>query len=111
VTTSHPAFVGKQIVSRFFLNGGSTDPCFAENPPPFSAADKQGHGTHVAGIVMSQGAPGWTSYLGVAPGISILYNLKIGYLTKTSAPCTGEANANNADVWTPLTGQCNKHPR
>jgi uncharacterized protein (TIGR03437 family) len=47
---------------------------------------------------MSQGAPGWTSYLGVAPGISILYNLKIGYLTKTSAPCTGEANANNADV-------------
>jgi serine protease AprX len=73
----HPAFQGLPIVNRVFLNGASADPCFADNSN--SPVDLQGHGTHVAGIVASRGAPGWSTFLGVAPALGTLYNLKVGY--------------------------------
>jgi subtilisin family serine protease len=36
----------------------------------FDDQDHTGHGTHVAGIIASQGSPGFTNYLGVAYGLS-----------------------------------------
>jgi subtilisin family serine protease len=60
VRTNHPAFAGKTIISQVFLSSGVLDPCFGDNAA--SAEDQQGHGTHVAGIVMSQGSSGWLNY-------------------------------------------------
>ena len=85
VRTNHPAFAGVSIISQIFLASGSTDPCFADSSS--TAGDQQGHGTHVAGIVASQGSAGWTNYQGVAKGIGTLYNLKIGYKLVVSSSC------------------------
>jgi subtilisin family serine protease len=62
--------------SRVFLTNRSLDRCFVDDAA--SAEDQQGHGTHVAGIVMSQGTAGWSSYQGAAKGIFTLYNVKVG---------------------------------
>ncbi len=85
VRTNHPAFAGVSIVSQVFLANGGTDPCFADSAT--SGEDQQGHGTHVAGIVASQGSAGWTNYQGVAKGIGTLYNLKVGYKLLVLASC------------------------
>ena len=92
VKTSHPAFSGRRIVSKVFLDAGRRDTCFADDAS--TAEDKQGHGTHVAGIIASQGAPGWVAYQGVAKGVDTLYNLKIGYKN-----CKGSGSASNDDVF------------
>jgi subtilisin family serine protease/sugar lactone lactonase YvrE len=85
VKTNHPAFAGVLIVSQVFLANGSLDPCFTDNAS--SPQDQFGHGTHVAGIVASQGSAGWTNYQGVAKGIGTLYNLKVGFTTTVSSSC------------------------
>ncbi len=85
VRTSHPAFSGLNIVSKVVLDYAKQDPCFGDDAT--SPEDKQGHGTRIAGIVASRGAPGWSNYWGVARGLETLYNLKIAYLDK----CTGRA--------------------
>ncbi len=85
VRTNHPAFAGVSIVSQIFLANGGTDPCFADSAS--SAQDQVGHGTHVAGIVASQGSAGWTNYKGVAKGIGTLYNLKVAYEMRVSSSC------------------------
>lgn len=97
VQTNHPAFASLNTVSRTFLSyGSSQDECFAESFP-LTASDLQGHGTHVAGIIASQGAGAYASFRGVARGISTLYNLKIAYLTQ--APCSpGGARSDSRDV-------------
>ena len=97
VRTSHPAFSGLNIVSKVFLDYGMHNPCFADDPA--SPQDKQGHGTHVAGIVASRGAPGWSSYWGVAKGLGTLYNLKIGHkgwLNPTEGTC--QPNGSGSDT-------------
>ncbi len=97
VRTNHPAFAGVSIVSQVFLTNASADPCFADNAN--SVQDQQGHGTHVAGIVASQGSTGWTNYQGVAKGIGTLYNLKVGYKLSTSSNCDPVgAEAQESDV-------------
>jgi serine protease AprX len=90
VRTDHPAFSGLNIVSRVFLTQGSTDSCFADNAA--TAEDLLGHGTHVSGIVASRGeSVSWSDYLGVAKGLSTLYNIKIAH----------------KGVWDATTGSCN----
>jgi subtilisin family serine protease len=82
VRTNHPAFAGKNLVNQVFLEFGQTHECFADN---LTAQDTHGHGTHIAGILMSQGSTAFTNYLGIARGISTLYNAKVSFTAK--APC------------------------
>lgn len=83
--TSHPAFAGLHMVNRVFLDSGRWNRCFADDAT--SPEDRQGHGTHVAGIVAGRALP----YLGVARGLGTLYNLKISH-RGTSDPNTGACN-------------------
>jgi subtilisin family serine protease len=94
--TNHPAFAGKTLVPNVFLSTGSTDACFNDNAS--SAEDQNGHGTHVTGIVMSQGSTGWTNYQGVAKGVGTLYILKIGFDVSTSGTCGGGGRSYSTDV-------------
>jgi uncharacterized protein (TIGR03437 family) len=91
IRTSHPAFSGRRIVSKVFLDAGQRDPCFADDAS--TVEDKLGHGTHVAGIVASQGAPGWPAYQGVAKGVDTVYNFKIAYKN-----CNGDGKSVTSDV-------------
>ncbi len=75
VKTNHPFFTGITFVEQVFLNSGRTFTCFADDAS--SPQDQVGHGTHIAGIIASRGAIGAADYLGVGPGISTIYNLKI----------------------------------
>lgn len=83
VQTAHPAFTGRTIVSRTFLTYGSQSACFDDDAS--TTVDRQGHGTHLAGILIGQGSPGYANYIGMARGLSTLYNLKTAY--KGKAPC------------------------
>jgi len=94
--TNHPAFAGMPLVSQVFLDYGRTDPCFGDYAG--SAEDQLGHGTHVAGIVASQGAAGWTNYQGVAKGISTLYVLKVSYKVFPSASCGTYGKSDQRDM-------------
>ncbi|MCK4998719.1 MAG: S8 family serine peptidase, partial [Anaerohalosphaera sp.] len=55
--------------------------------------DRQGHGTHVMGIVSSYGSTGYTNNLGMAFGVSKAVTLKAGFL-KT----TGKASMYDSDA-------------
>ncbi|HXN48048.1 MAG TPA: S8 family serine peptidase, partial [Bryobacteraceae bacterium] len=93
VRTDHPAFAGTTIISQVFLDNAAKSSCFGDYS---GAMDSVGHGTHVAGIVMSEGSNGWMDYQGVAKGISALYNLKVGF--KVLASCGGDAQSDQRDV-------------
>ncbi len=96
IDSSNPGFSGVKIVGKVFLSEGSTDPCFADNASTFN--DLLGHGTHVSGIVASQGGGTCPTCIGVAPGIATLYALKIGWVASTKRPCTGGGDADDGDV-------------
>lgn len=91
VRTNHPAFAGKTIISQVFLTIGRFDSCFGDDSN--SVEDQQGHGTHIAGIVMSQGMTGWPNYQGVAKGIDTLYNVKIAFRERSGGSCDGPSSA------------------
>jgi subtilisin family serine protease len=95
VRTNHPAFAGRTIVNRIFLNYGKNTACFDDDPTSFE--DKQGHGTHIAGILISQGSPGFTNSIGAARGLGTLYNIKAGFRPKS--PCSSaNAEADDRDL-------------
>ena len=100
VRTDHPAFVGKAFTNKVFLDYGSMASCFADDKA--SPQDLYGHGTHIAGIIMSQGSTGYESYLGVAKGLTNLYNLKIAYAEKGTTGCSGTASSDSRDTWNAL---------
>ncbi len=91
IRANHPAFAGKTINSQVFLANGSRDSCFGDNAT--SAEDQHGHGTHIAGIVMSQGMAGWLSYQGVAKGIDTLYSVKVAFRERSGSGCGGATSA------------------
>jgi serine protease AprX len=75
---SHPAFAGKTISNRVCHVTAQTYFAYADNAA--TGDDLQGHGTHVGGIVMSQGATTCTGCRGVARGLDVTHNLKAGFL-------------------------------
>lgn len=72
-TPTHPAFGGRVIPldGVGFNTSACTIPGDATTPVDFV-----GHGTHVAGVIMSQGVAGF--FLGMAPGLSALVSIKVG---------------------------------
>ncbi|MEO7651028.1 MAG: S8 family serine peptidase, partial [Bryobacteraceae bacterium] len=92
VDSTHPALLGKVISPKVFLDSGKFDSCFADDAT--SSSDLAGHGTHVAGIIASQGSTDWLSYQGVAKGVTAIYNLKAGY----KSSCSGGSTLSHTDV-------------
>jgi serine protease AprX len=92
----HPAFAGVPVVNKSFLTNGSRNSCFGDAAN--STTDLQGHGTHVAGIVASRGAPGWSSHVGIARGLATLYNFKVGYKKAAGTACNEQGNFQTSDV-------------
>ena len=90
----NPGFSGLTIVSHVALSHGHAESCFADDQTP---NDNLGHGTHVAGIVASQGGGSCPTCVGVAPDVD-LYNLKIGWVGKNIDGCRG-GWADDADVF------------
>jgi serine protease AprX len=84
---SHPAFSGKTITSNTFHVTSSGSSCYDDNP--LTVDDLYGHGTHVGGIVMSQGTGQCVDCRGVAFGLNRTYNLKAAFLVHQS--CGGGA--------------------
>jgi subtilisin family serine protease len=80
IATDHPAFSGTTMTSHISLYNGSQDTCFGDNNT--SSYDQVGHGTHVAGIVASEGSSECENCQGVAKGLSGVLNLKIGLLSQ-----------------------------
>ncbi len=75
---THPAFSLVSFVSHVFHTTAVTDSCYADNPN--STDDYHFHGTHVGGIVVSQGSSECTNCQGVAKGLDLAINLKAGFL-------------------------------
>jgi serine protease AprX len=99
VYTGNTGFTGLNIVSYVSLAEGSQDPCFGDDTTP---NDNFGHGTHVAGIVASQGPDicyNSEHCIGVAPGLSALYNLKVGWVVKSGGGCPGGGESDDGDVF------------
>lgn len=74
----HPAFAGKLITNGLFNATASTDSCLRDYDLS-STDDFNGHGTHVGGIVMSQGAADCPGCKGVAFGLNRTFNLKAAF--------------------------------
>ena len=96
IDSGNPGFSGVNIIGQVFLNEAVTDPCFDDDPT--TANDLLGHGTHVAGIVASQGGGSCPACVGVAFGLHKLYALKIGWLMGTGDGCPGGGAAYPDDV-------------
>lgn len=88
--SNHPAFQSINLINLAFLTNGVGKPCFSDDLTPI---DNVGHGTHVAGIVMSRGSVGWANHQGVAKGLSNFYNFKIGF----KCPQPEDLNSGSAD--------------
>lgn len=69
IESTHPAFVGLTIVDGVFLDAAGI-PGIDDTPD-----DRNGHGTHMAGIVVSDDSV----HGGVSPGATRLYNVKASY--------------------------------
>ena len=92
VDATHPAFLGRRVISGTFHATALTDPCYGDHSD--SPDDLDGHGTHIAGIIMSQGTAQCPDCLGVAKGTSGIFNLKAAW--KDS--CTGGASMYISDA-------------
>ena len=80
---NHPALTDSPTRTNFYswyLEAARTDDKYADQ---LDEDDRQGHGTHVMGIVASYGSSGWEDYLGMSYGIEKTVTLKAGY-NKTS---------------------------
>ncbi|MGH9719739.1 MAG: S8 family serine peptidase [Bryobacteraceae bacterium] len=94
--TDHPAF--SKLISRVFLDAGKQNTCF--NDKADSVEDANGHGTHVGGIVASQGPPDFSAAMGVARSLGTLYNLKVAFQEKAiSGQCNEGLTGNTVDAW------------
>jgi serine protease AprX len=90
IDESNPALHGKNFVNQVFHATALTDGCYSDNSSSFD--DLNGHGTHVSGIVMSQGSGQCSECIGVAPGVNKTFNLKAAF------QCGGEASMYPSDA-------------
>jgi subtilisin family serine protease len=99
VDLSNPAFNGVVAHSAVYLTSAqAVDFCYVDQA---DADDRQGHGSHVAGIVFSRGASQCANCKGVANGAE-LFNLKTGYKSScSSTPSTRWADVQQAVGDTP----------
>ena len=79
---NHPAMQDSVAEDRtnfysWYLSAGAGDPDYDDSA---DIDDRQGHGTHVSGIVGSYGSSGWTAHLGMANCVQKLVTLKAAWL-------------------------------
>lgn len=78
---AHPA-IRSTITGARFLTQGSV--ACSEADDYNDNQDRSGHGTHVAGVIASQGTPSFAGHLGVAFRLSNLYSIKVACRTAES---------------------------
>ncbi|MBL8212370.1 MAG: S8 family serine peptidase [Bryobacterales bacterium] len=85
INVSHPVFAGKEIVARSFLGSVRNSRCFADDAT--SPEDRQGHGTHVAGIIAGAGESVLRAFQGTAPEVGQIISLKVGAALSGTGGC------------------------
>lgn len=80
IASQHPMFAGLDLVPMVFLGNASRSTCFGDDAS--TPEDRQGHGSHVAGIVAGRGIPSAPDQRGVARGLGKLYSIKVGFRTR-----------------------------
>ncbi|MDX2153306.1 MAG: S8 family serine peptidase [Bryobacteraceae bacterium] len=80
IRSTHPAFNGVELDSQVFLRDASASDCFSDLND--TGEDRQGHGTHVSGIVAGQPITGFENHYGVAPRLGKLVSVKVGFRTR-----------------------------
>src|SRR5262249_41488790 len=89
-TPSHPAFGGR-VRSLETVNFNSAGCNLGDNAN--TPLDILGHGTHVAGIITSQGVSGpYSNFFGVAPGLSALISVKVTCATNSPFQILSQAD-------------------
>ncbi len=97
IRSIHPAFSGVKITQKVFSEAYRRSACFDDVAD--TAEDRNGHGTHVAGIVASGGTPEFSNLEGVAKGLGNLVVLKALFQAKLiPGQCGGSAEGNGADI-------------
>jgi len=79
---THPALKDKTGTrtnfATLYLVAAANSPLFADGPP-YITDDRNGHGTHVSGIVGSYGTPIYPAHLGMSYGVDKVVSLKSGW--------------------------------